>query len=285
LRAYRRKEAKPGKETIMKISKLNGFACLINIVMLASFSEPALAKDKYIQEIKNKSSTTANDLTIKFTEGVTSFIPIIVVGDDKYPATFDLGTNSYKWATGKLPEYKTGDVAAVRFESRFNARIDVTDTSSYWTQDGFHILDSLASVAQHGSIKPHGVGGAIVTLTNASEGAIVYTGLQFYANNAIGNFDLDRFEIPTGVLAAGLPDSLVLDPFQSASFVFGGIELGSYQLFLADVAAVSTPTEIFRIGFAAAIPEPSSWALALIGFGGLGSALRWRRRSSRFSLC
>jgi hypothetical protein len=270
----------------MKVPALPLLSWLLSGVIWASLTQVAAAQPetKFIQEIKNKSATvTANDLTITFTDLVSSN-PVIVAGGKEYPSSGGAG-NTFKWPKGKLPEYSPGDVAAVRFESKSNTRIVIDDAQSFWTLDDAHIINSLGSIAQLGSFNFDGLGGVTATLTNASGFAIVYTGLQFYTNNAIGNFTLDGFDVPTGVLAGGLPSSLALDPGQSTSFSFGGASPGTYQLFLADVAAVSNPAETFRIGFGAAIPEPSSWALMLIGFGALGGAIRWRRKISRLALC
>lgn len=49
---------------------------------------------------------------------------------------------------------------------------------------------------------------------------------------------------------------------------------------LPQTATVDGSGILYTLFSAAAVPEPSSWALMLIGFGGLGAALRARRRSS-----
>jgi PEP-CTERM motif len=75
--------------------------------------------------------------------------------------------------------------------------------------------------------------------------------------------------------------------------VFGGGIVGSFDEFSQNVATVAgqtyglnfglvgngaAPAEVFATASAVAVPEPATWTLALVGFGGLGVALRSRRR-------
>jgi hypothetical protein len=73
--------------------------------------------------------------------------------------------------------------------------------------------------------------------------------------------------------------------------VFEGTVVGSFDEFSQNVATVTGqtyelnfdlvsndegPSEVFAT--ASSVPEPATWTLALVGFGGLGAALRSRRR-------
>jgi hypothetical protein len=74
---------------------------------------------------------------------------------------------------------------------------------------------------------------------------------------------------------------------------FLGFDVGSFDEFSQNVATVTgqtydlnflllgsneVPSEVFAT--ASAVPEPATWTLALVGFGGLGAALRSRRRAA-----
>jgi hypothetical protein len=45
--------------------------------------------------------------------------------------------------------------------------------------------------------------------------------------------------------------------------------------------AGSSNAQIFATGVPSAVPEPGTWALMLLGFGGMGLALRRRRRKTQ----
>jgi hypothetical protein len=250
-------------------AKILKIGVLTSALLLASAETADAAK--YIQEVKNKSATTANDLTVTFTGALTGG-PTIVAGGQTFNPTPN--GNTYTWAAGNLPTVGSGEVAAVRFETNTGARIDPDDAKSFFTEDGAHILNSLGTVAQAGSFSFDGLGGGLVTLTNFSAFAIDYTNVQLFSDNVLGSFTLAGFDAPTGVLVGGFPTSFSLAAGQSLSFAFSGVSAGTYELFLADVAAASAPGETFRIGFGDAIPEPGTWALMLIGFGLAGAALR-----------
>jgi hypothetical protein len=74
--------------------------------------------------------------------------------------------------------------------------------------------------------------------------------------------------------------------------VFGGLDVNMFDEFSQNVATVAGqtydltfvlfgpdngPSEVFATA-TAAVPEPATWTLALVGFGALGAALRSRRR-------
>jgi hypothetical protein len=75
---------------------------------------------------------------------------------------------------------------------------------------------------------------------------------------------------------------------------FLGSDVGSFDEFSQNVATVTgqtydlnfllagngAPSEVFATASAVTVPEPATWTLALVGFGGLGAALRSRRRAA-----
>jgi len=63
------------------------------------------------------------------------------------------------------------------------------------------------------------------------------------------------------------------------TIVSGGVTYsGSYTDVLGDLDAVDNPVALGTLGTVSATPEPNTWALMLLGVGGLGAALRWSRR-------
>jgi hypothetical protein len=96
--------------------------------------------------------------------------------------------------------------------------------------------------------------------------------------------------------AAKGSDALQFDDGSGAGtngLVIEGTVAGSFDEFSQNVATVTGqtydlnfilvgvdngPSEVFATASVAAVPEPATWTLALVGFGGLGAALRSRRR-------
>jgi hypothetical protein len=94
-----------------------------------------------------------------------------------------------------------------------------------------------------------------------------YNSVTFYdaANNNLGSFDGSAFTGPPANGDQSLGERI--------TFNFNGAAV-------AKVAFGSTQNsfEFDRVGTLAGVPEPTSWALMLTGFGGLGAMLRRARR-------
>jgi len=56
---------------------------------------------------------------------------------------------------------------------------------------------------------------------------------------------------------------------------FDNTDVGSYSLAINGPGAVT---------FANAVPEPATWAMMLVGFGMIGTAMRYRRRSTKVAI-
>jgi hypothetical protein len=108
---------------------------------------------------------------------------------------------------------------------------------------------------------------------------LTYSNIQLFRNNDIANFSIDRFDVPTGTPVLGGPTSVTLEPGESVSLSFGKVEFGTYQFASADAAAAATPTDLFRVGAANAVPEVSTPLLLGCALAGLTGLVWFRRRS------
>ena len=111
------------------------------------------------------------------------------------------------------------------------------------------------------------------------------TGLKTYVNN---DLSLGGFGLNTNFLAS--PDYHTLPSLSAADGVtfFGSVRLEDFVLGSDDQRlshnygfAHLTPTALTVFGFAepvGGVPEPTAWALMILGFGGVGATLRGHRR-------
>jgi opacity protein-like surface antigen len=143
----------------------------------------------------------------------------------------------------------------------------------------------------------------VITLTApAADGSL--SGAFSDTALSAGSFtDTFTFTVPTGVLGSTL-DPLTNVDFSSVTLngqkfnvsSTGAVEFQSLANFAVTggtqtlvVSGTSggngsfAGTLAFAAGAAAAVPEPASWALMLLGFGGLGAVLRQRRRTLSFA--
>lgn len=213
------------------------------------------------QEIKNQTiSITANDLTLVFSQNVTE----VDVIDKTGAGQLSLSTGDTHYTFKNFPNnFGPGDPAKIRFDGPKGTTIDLSQ--SFWTEDGIKINNALASLGAAPNLIFSG-GAAFAQFTNPDPIALIYTGLQLYENNDLTNFDIANFLTPTGQLVTGIPSSIVLNPGESELLSFGPVLLNTYDLALANVAAVSNPGNTFSVGAAAAIPEPSTFTLLSVGF-------------------
>lgn len=93
--------------------------------------------------------------------------------------------------------------------------------------------------------------------------------------------------IPTGSLIAGSLTPLALPVFkvQSAGFDILNLAAGSYFL---ELVTASTPpnSDVFSgsVSAIAAVPEPSTWAMMILGFAGIGFVAYRRKARTPFRL-
>ncbi len=66
----------------------------------------------------------------------------------------------------------------------------------------------------------------------------------------------------------------------NTSFVLSGTTLSSINLSTGSLTRIGTTTDAF-FGLSAAVPEPSTWGMMIIGFGAIGAAARSSRRNRK----
>ena len=101
--------------------------------------------------------------------------------------------------------------------------------------------------------------------------------------------------------AASNPWAIEAEPgiYGASNLTFGGYTVGSYDTFSQSFATTVGSSYTLGLSFStfgagpnglristgnlasvAAVPEPSTWALMLLGFGGMGVSLRRRRKTA-----
>ncbi|WP_372786891.1 PEPxxWA-CTERM sorting domain-containing protein [Phenylobacterium sp.] len=93
------------------------------------------------------------------------------------------------------------------------------------------------------------------------------------ANGGVGTFQIDNDTVTGRVAASLLPAAT--NGFKPEDF---GFTLWTQLPGVAGVSATVNEDFAPNNGTITAVPEPASWALMLLGFGGLGAALRGARR-------
>ncbi len=123
--------------------------------------------------------------------------------------------------------------------------------------------------------------------TNANAGTVV-SWFNFEVNpNSLGVFSVTTATNPASpvtlveLLTGGTmttEGSTVVASNASGSLTYGGLLANTWYTFrytasMSTAGDISGPASIY-----ASVPEPATWALMLIGFGGIGMAMRRRRR-------
>lgn len=116
----------------------------------------------------------------------------------------------------------------------------------------------------------------------------IYAGFFFASNTTISDYTLgggfgsgDIISAPflTSSISTGTLTSGENQPFTNYSLTFTAVDGGNVQLFIGtDETSVFGPVLDNVSLSATGVPEPASWALMLVGFGGLGAAIRGARR-------
>jgi len=127
---------------------------------------------------------------------------------------------------------------------------------------------------------------ATISWSDADVGSSPFTGFLTFNNTLAGNY----FVSLTTANPAVLFTALTITPITgSGSITYGGaptaaitllpgsLGIGSYTLSFSGTTS-GGGGEAGTLSFFTAVPEPGTWALMLLGFGGIGMAMRRRRR-------
>lgn len=123
-----------------------------------------------------------------------------------------------------------------------------------------------------------GGGSGMTVLINFGAGAAAF-GLDLFAVNS--NTTLEAYDSSNNLLGSTLLAS-------SGSAVNGFVGLGGFATQIASARVVTSDylgIDNFRfVQSAAAVPEPATWAMLLVGFGFVGGSLRSARRRQKVSV-
>jgi hypothetical protein len=214
---------------------------------------------------------------------------------------FDGGTLTFPGA-GSPAALTPGDGATLAFGDSAATMAALNAAYPFGTY-AFHLTNSATSASQDASLDYSIIADAlsVPALTAAS-----FNQLQGLNAGSGFNFDFDAFEqnpdasegfLFLNVFGADGKNVFSVNPDVSATSIFmPGGTLAAGQTYTFDLIFDSrivdnsgdVPTEIFfdshtsgDFSTAAAVPEPSTWAMMIIGLAGVGAALR--RRSARVS--
>ena len=172
--------------------------------------------------------------------------------------------NNYAPSNTAVLTTDAGDELSLRLHERFQpASASVSDVYSF----GLGPLN----LSYDWGIDIHGAGSfsgvtALLTFTNLAGGSFNYNPLSTPNDNSIASghqqnsYYMNNFP--------GLNFNPLVDSTYNVNLTVNGLDGGTKSL---DVVAK------FGNGNSAAVPEPATWAMMLLGFGALGATLRRRR--------
>ena len=252
-------------------------ALLTGLLVVAGDSAFAQVID-HDATIKNTFGSAANDLHLTFT------VPVGNVKFQKADGTAVTPSSSTAttadWSMAQLGESVANTAGRhILYNGDAAGLIDKTPAKSWWTSNDVKLDNSLARIGGTPAITFDATG-AVATFFNPEAFSVTYSNIQLFKDNNLANFNggFAEFDMPTGTLVTGLPSSITLDPGQSRALAFGAIGAQGYELALANAAATSIPTDLYLVGTATILPEPSILTLAGTGALGVLGCWWWRRR-------
>lgn len=153
--------------------------------------------------------------------------------------------------------------------------------ATFTTSGGFNVLTNFNSTALCPSTSASSSADCSALLEVLFAGNASAISFTFAANNttSLGS-DIGDVSIFSGATLLGTVDVLVLD---GSAFTNDAVSLTGFSnvtrivITSTDFGGVVYDDFTFSLN---AVPEPSTWAMMLIGFGGIGYSMRRRRRST-----
>lgn len=134
------------------------------------------------------------------------------------------------------------------------------------------------------SVGTPNAGTASFSFAGLDGGGAIQIGLDYGSADAYNSFILYLSDGTTETFTGQqVIDFGIADGNQSASNTNGRLTFtgGAGQVITRiDLASSQAVLEADNIGVIAAVPEPGTWGMMLLGFGAMGASLRRRRRSS-----
>jgi PEP-CTERM motif len=165
-------------------------------------------------------------------------------------------------------------------------------TLDSWTYGGSALVGATGSNAWYGSAPPAGQDGdqfAALQGTSTLSQTFTMVGttldISWLAGGRpfFGSYNGDQtYEVMLGSDVLGTFSTLSGEAFGAQSLVVHGLTAGqSYTLTFAGQVAADETSFIDKVSAqgAGAVPEPAAWGLMILGFGGVGAALRSKRRA------
>lgn len=208
------------------------------------------------------------------------------LGGDRRIYTIDTTTGAATAVSGVL------EISGTEFGFDFNPTIDrlriVSNTNSNYVYDPNSGTLTTATPVFYAAGDVNATDDPDVTAlayTSSKFGAAAST-TQLYAIDIAGDTLAKQANsvgtlTTVGNLGTNLGSRTSFDISGSNAFAFNGSTLYSVNLATGAVTSVgNTDRALFGIAISA-VPEPTTWAMMLVGFGMVGAATRYRRRETR----
>ena len=121
-----------------------------------------------------------------------------------------------------------------------------------------------------------------LTFTTATAGSVTI-GVQTSTTGASNDVDFTNvFLTGTGLVGNVLIPQTFGDPLETRGLANLALGIGTFVLTLEGTPGTQTGSFGGSVAFQAqsAVPEPGTWAMMLLGFGGMGVVMRRRRRTA-----
>jgi hypothetical protein len=159
-----------------------------------------------------------------------------------------------------------------------------------WTYTGSALVGATGGNAWYGSTPPAGQDGdqfAALQGTSTLSQTFTMVGttldISWLAGGRpfFGSYNGDQtYEVQLGSDLLGTFSTVSGEAFGSHGLVVHGLTSGqAYTLTFAGQVAADETSFIDKVSASGAVPEPAAWALMILGFGGVGAALRSQRRA------